>query len=383
MEVSYKRHFTQSYMVIKSEGNCEETYELEILTYNQIPHLLKAQMEVSDGELQFWYDITGKQTLTDHMERRQVDSSILLLLFQTLAELYEETEEYLLEENHIILEQEYIYVNHDSNSMEFVYLPGQDRDIRESFQELMEQLLRKLNHSDKQAADMAYEMYQQSLKREKHFLDMLQQVTATVNEGDDMEPVADTNERVDRDATTTISEKSDRSATTAISERADRGATTILSGKNDCLKRKPLPGIFKKSKKWLEERFSRAEREEEPLYVTGEEEPVVYPTEILTLTKETYGILKYQGVGESHNIRIDKPVFLIGKKENEVDGFIDAKSVSRIHARIEMVEENYYIEDLNSTNGTYLNGEQLEYRQKARLELRDRITFGTEEYIFM
>lgn len=359
VEVSYKRHFTQSYMVIKSEGSCEETYELEILTYNQIPHLLKVQIEVSDGELQFWYDITGKQTLADHMERRQADSPLLLLLFQTLAELYEEMEEYLLKENHIILEQDYIYVNHDSNSMEFVYLPGQNRDIRESFQELMEELLRKLNHSDKQAADIAYEMYQQSLKREHHFLDMLQQVTVTMNEKNDIGAEKDAN------------------------ESEERSASTIISEKHDIPEWKTLSGRFKKSKEWLKERFSRVEGEKEPMYVTGEEEPMVYPTEILALTNEAYGILKYQGVGEAHNIRIDKPVFLIGKKENEVDGFIDAKSISRIHARIEIVDENYYIEDLNSTNGTYLNGEQLEYRQKARLELRDRITFGAEEYIFM
>ena len=43
----------------------------------------------------------------------------------------------------------------------------------------------------------------------------------------------------------------------------------------------------------------------------------------------------------------------------------------------------FYMEDLNSTNGTFLNGEPLEYHQKVQLQQRDRIAFGTVEYLFL
>ena len=42
----------------------------------------------------------------------------------------------------------------------------------------------------------------------------------------------------------------------------------------------------------------------------------------------------------------------------------------------------YYLEDLNSTNGTYLNGEPIAYHQQRRLCKNDRILFGAEEYLF-
>ena len=36
---------------------------------------------------------------------------------------------------------------------------------------------------------------------------------------------------------------------------------------------------------------------------------------------------------------------------------LESASVSRQHARIALREGHYYLEDLNSRNGTYLNGE--------------------------
>ena len=74
--------------------------------------------------------------------------------------------------------------------------------------------------------------------------------------------------------------------------------------------------------------------------------------------------------------------FVIGKKKENVNLAINDYSVSRVHARITREEGFYYIEDLNSTNGTYLNGKELFFRQPVKLETMDRIVFGTEEYVF-
>jgi serine/threonine protein kinase len=49
---------------------------------------------------------------------------------------------------------------------------------------------------------------------------------------------------------------------------------------------------------------------------------------------------------------------------------------SRIHARLAPKEENWYLEDLNSTNGTFVNGQQLEPGQPVELNDGDFIQFG-------
>lgn len=55
--------------------------------------------------------------------------------------------------------------------------------------------------------------------------------------------------------------------------------------------------------------------------------------------------------------------WLIGKRRSEVDICLEKPTVSRLHARIYRREETYFIEDLNSRNGTLLEGHMLECGQ--------------------
>ena len=90
----------------------------------------------------------------------------------------------------------------------------------------------------------------------------------------------------------------------------------------------------------------------------------------------------YQGIHGCQDIFITGDEFLIGKNRQQAQGIIEAQGVSRLHARISRQEMRYYLEDLNSTNGTYLNEVPLEYHQKKELCRNDRVRFGLEEYLF-
>ena len=100
-------------------------------------------------------------------------------------------------------------------------------------------------------------------------------------------------------------------------------------------------------------------------------------------TNEIIGELRYEGDGNEQNIKINAPVFLIGNHNGEVDGKICDDTVSRIHAKITIEDGCYYMEDMNSTNGTYHNGELLNYMEKVKLEKNDRIVFSKEAYRFV
>ena len=54
----------------------------------------------------------------------------------------------------------------------------------------------------------------------------------------------------------------------------------------------------------------------------------------------------------------------------------DADVVSRVHGRIFQEDSQYYLEDLGSSNGTYLNDEFLSPYEPVRLELEDKICLG-------
>ncbi len=393
MEVSYRRRFHQSYMIIEGGHGPEEWYELTMLAYNRIPGLLMVETEISDGKIRLWYDITGKQSLTDYLARREADRQLLELLLQGMEAICRQIEDYLLEESQIVLEPEYLYLDLAGKKVGFVYLPGYDRDIRDSFRELMELLLRRLDHGDKQGSAMAYEMYQLSLQKELSFQDMIGQAeTARQTESAEAAEEADGAEGTGQMSRKNENKELRENFGESLEQPGKPFQPVMVHSKRPG---REASGLAAKLQEYLgekgwrtglrESRRGRGRPEEELPYVTvaEAEEEVSYPTEILSIQNEVQGILKYQGKGGQQDIVIDKDSFLVGKEPREVDGLIAEKSVSRVHARISKDDEDYYLEDMNSTNGTYLNGEQLEYRQRVKLEARDRIMFGAEEYIFL
>lgn len=74
--------------------------------------------------------------------------------------------------------------------------------------------------------------------------------------------------------------------------------------------------------------------------------------------------------------------FFIGKLKTNVDYTIDDNSISRFHAKIEKEEELFFLTDLNSTNGTFINGCRLDTNKRTNIELNDQITFAKIDFIF-
>lgn len=74
--------------------------------------------------------------------------------------------------------------------------------------------------------------------------------------------------------------------------------------------------------------------------------------------------------------------FFIGTLKTKVDCVIDNRAVSRFHAKLEKEEGHFYLIDLNSTNGTFLNGIRLIANQKKEIVIGDYITFANVVYQF-
>ena len=84
--------------------------------------------------------------------------------------------------------------------------------------------------------------------------------------------------------------------------------------------------------------------------------------------------------------RTDIPIpyypFIIGKQEDLVDFKMGKETVSRLHLKIDQKEERYFIQDLNSTNGTMLCGRLLENNEEAELFTGDEISIAGYRYRF-
>ncbi len=76
---------------------------------------------------------------------------------------------------------------------------------------------------------------------------------------------------------------------------------------------------------------------------------------------------------------LDREAAVLGRHP-ECDIVLDSGSVSRQHARIQRIDEKFYIEDMQSRNGTYVNGRQI--RERQLLSDQDRITLCDVVMVF-
>ncbi|WP_044291257.1 FHA domain-containing protein [Rivularia sp. PCC 7116] len=65
----------------------------------------------------------------------------------------------------------------------------------------------------------------------------------------------------------------------------------------------------------------------------------------------------------------------------DVSGFENSEVVSRIHADIRVEGDAYYIEDVGSSNGTYVNGMSLLPGNRHRLRPGDRVSMGKGDLV--
>lgn len=371
MRVQYKRNLNQSYMIVTSEV-LYSGYQIHMCKKNRIKHLLSFDTVAAEGKMQFWYEITGKRSLDHVLESSEFAMELFVRIIETLLELCSVIKPYLLEEEGILLEPECIYVENGSSRIVFGYCPGKQESITESFRHLMEYLLSKINHDNEQMVLAGYEVYQKSTEEGFSLTEILQilyqyrqqDVAAYV-------PPRTSRELSERDVVyqeedDSLEEKQGVSEEERFFERYWKQCRNFLRHFPD----------------WLPRKEKKPQNSYTYTPQDYEEEVIDMPTVCLTAEEEIEGILKYEGKGEVENLNIDHFPFVIGSS-NQADGVVTRQGVSRMHARITKEGEDYYIEDLNSMNGTWLNEEMLEYRKKACIHIRDTIRLGREKFIFM
>ncbi len=88
-----------------------------------------------------------------------------------------------------------------------------------------------------------------------------------------------------------------------------------------------------------------------------------------------------KGLRDTGPIPIDRGVSVFGKSST-VDVNVDSPYVSRRHFQIRCQDGVFLITDLDSTNGTFLNGVRLNPHQERRLRDQDRIGLAGDQVVF-
>lgn len=79
---------------------------------------------------------------------------------------------------------------------------------------------------------------------------------------------------------------------------------------------------------------------------------------------------------------INQPEYILGKSKERVNGEIPGNpAISRVHCKITCQGGKYYISDMGSANGTFVNGRRISQNEQAPIENGSRIKLANMEFI--
>ncbi len=504
MEVEFRKDLKHNYMIIATAQPLRiEPYCLRVLQQQTLAGILSFKQSQLDDKCLHYYEITGKQSLPNMLERSLLSCDNLRDLLEHILEALELAYEYLLTEDDFILSPEQIFLDVVTNSPYLCYLSGYHKDCKEQMNSLLEYLLNKVDYSDREAVLLVYRLY--AISKEEGFtfthlrealLKRPEEVRYSSNRtsGDSYKirkPEASGNteeaEQASEEETSSSlnqipvvweeerDEKEVRIYPTSVylftgigvvigilililcfttgllyDPYKDRLEYSRLLGillillcveayamrkiwnrdnqiakivtkseyidprsdytqKEDEVEAKPHPSFMKGKEPAASSYLTKREYQlweslaQKPDYpsdsivkaepMTTEREKIsngedINPTCILNdtvLTKEYELQVLLQSLEENKypSIVVKEFPFFIGKLRKNVDYFIDKSVVSRYHAKITKENATYFITDLNSTNGTYVNETILQTYEKREIRQGDKIALANLRFEFL
>lgn len=380
MEIVYSRNLTASRMILEAAEPLAK-WEERMIASVAAEGLLFGEQMARDGQNQIWYDITGKQSLQQFLEGEELGYDLLAALLVGIYEAVERVEALLLDADAILLLPETVFLDYRTGKACFCYYPGNGKTLPEMFADLMEYLLVHLDHGDDAAVKLAYDAYGQIPKGS---IKMLADILRTPYEPEYAEDAGVENGpgepvKPEQTAWQEHGKKTERPVKRIVPENAF-GKCGVLGEKLSAL------GEIIRSILNRAEGGRRRQSAEEPYIFDPEDEeelPEKRPTVLLReLNRPPEGILRYEGIGDCTDLEIRGESCLIGS-DSACEGYIPSATVSRRHAKVTRKGDLFFIEDLNSANGTYVGGTLLNYRTKMSLEKNEIVLFADEKFRFI
>lgn len=105
-----------------------DTYQVNMLRFNEVPHLLSIEIREVDFEVAFLYDISGKKMLEQVLRSLQITAIQYFEWMFQLVNVLEGCRAYMLHPNQILLHERFIYVDGHSwnSSLYTAYIPTEE-----------------------------------------------------------------------------------------------------------------------------------------------------------------------------------------------------------------------------------------------------------------
>ena len=426
---------------LKSEPVGEVDYIVGMFAHNDIPAFVPVSFKSLNLENYFCYNMNGLIPINQSFEMNKLTADRIEAFLRSIIKVAKSMEEFLLPFDRLITDEAYIYESLGKKD-EFYWIYGIESGNC-TFTGLFERLLDRVDYKDDSAVKMIYSLYQAAKESEgmqgvstggslQRIREKAEEILSAPHMSLDMrarELIRAENERnsikrlkgietgtgdkacskeieaADSMARRYRAEAESKKARSQRVDIEDTPKAKLSLFKQRQNEEKSDKTMFVKSKLKKVWDYLNADIGSKPeklvdLQAVGENEisynvrEVKQPkieasdnageaTTLLTGAMISNGIycLKPEDTNED-NILLTEFPFFIGKSGDKTHHTIEDSTVSRFHARIDREEEELWLTDLNSTNGTFLNGIRLMPFGRMRVNKGDSIVISRKRYEF-
>lgn len=429
MEISYKKDLEKSYMLIKTEKLDVGDYRIKMLCNNRISGMIPLTLREFNNNIYIYYDISGKISLTGKFTENKIKADDIRKLMYNLQTVIESAKEYMLSIDKIVLDMDLVFISSNKDKIEFCYYPDKTENFTESLHSMLNKIIELADHTDRETVIISYGLQKMTLEENITINEMLaflgkynkkeSDKASKTNEG-----VINTFRHIGKEQGNNRCECGNGNIEDGLPfetwvKKRGKGAkmenTTSREGKtiqesktikNHAVKDILTTGWIQKIKQtfvrkrnyenieemkasekmdiYMEETDSNLDVSEffEEKSIDMESYRDIEETVLLKTVFPSKGIiLKCSDEERAQTIIPNEYPCIVGKSRRSSDCIIEDKTISRVHMRINEEEDGYYIEDLNSTNGTYLNGEKIKPHQLEKINIGDIIKLAEIEYV--
>ena len=367
-EVISRNEFDKSYLLIQ-KTILEENYIFKMLMQNRIPGIPECRTRYLEETEYLAYDITDKRTLERTYADKKMNFGDLTELFYGIRQIMHCANDYLLDREGFLLQPGYMFMDLETEELSCLYYP-QDEDLRpeEKYRPLADFLLDRIDHKDEHAVTIAYHFYK--ISKEEYFsfesfIGFMEKEILLANAGHQKKEQPQKEEAV-------IKDEDFWSMDDAGLPHGTKSGDTGTERE----RKKGLFSVLKNIAEWYREKKDPSyEEPERPVRIEEYFDDV--PDDVTVFfDKDEYLTFQWkEGHFSKEHILEEFPV-TVGKMKGKGQMIIEDSSVSRLHARLRKQGETVYLQDLDSTNGTYVNKKQLFAGEERIIKRGDEIQFG-------
>lgn len=403
-EIISRNEFDKSYLLIEKLGQ-SDTYIYKMLTQNSIPGIPECKIRYLDEKIFLAYDVTGKKTLERSFSDRKMCFSDLTELFYGIRKIMHCANDYLLDREGFLLQPKYMFTDLGTGELSCLYyLPKDIGKKEEKYRPFADFILDKVDHKDEHAVNIAYHFYK--ISKEEYFsfdsfIGFMEKESLLVqiqNQKKEQE-LKDESIVIDKDeiiATEDIFEKEKGESNhcgkwlmVAVVFMIGVGLLVgywCIPSLQDYPLYMLVPGVtliivavillVRKFMTWYQEkRETIYEEPKDPVRVEDYFEDVADEVTVF-FDQDEYLTLKWKEDYFSKEFILEEFPVTVGKIQSKVKMVIEDASISRLHARFRKQGNTIYLQDLDSTNGTYVNKKKLFIGEESIIKRGDEIQFG-------